>query len=403
MYKKDFPIFDNNTWLVFLDSSSTTQKPLFVIEETSKFIWHSYANIHRWMYDIAVQSEDLYNRSKKKVAEVLWCNEKEIIYWYNATHLSNMICSSLCESWIVNKGDTVLVGIRDHHATIVPLQLLAKKYNFNIEFIQIDDNEEINFDSFDQQYNKNVKAVVCSMVSNVTWTIFDLNRLQSKLRDDTFFIVDGSQAIPHFTVNVNDLWCDAFIFTWHKVFAYTGIWVMFLAKKWIKELAISVWGWWTVEKVTVEWCEMLTTTSKYEAWTPNIIAAVSLLKAFEYIDSIWWYAEIMKVESNLVEYILVKFKESEDILELLWQKSHRHRVGVFSWVFVNKKIHIVDANDELASRNIALRCGGHCAHPLISHYWKNGVCRISTHIYNTKADIDKFFEVIREISLKLSE
>ena len=393
--KKDFPIFANNPWLVFLDNAASTQKPQYVIDGVSEFVGSSYANIHRWLYSLSEKSEEAYHHSKELVGELLNCKASEIIYSYNSTYGINLIAQSLVVSDILQKWDVVLLGIRDHHANILPRQILAQRKWFTIEFFTITDEYEIDRDDFDQKYSDKVKVVSIAHVSNVTGKIYDVKKIHAKLRDDTFFLVDGSQSVPNFPVDVQDIDCDCLVFTGHKMMAYTGIGVVYLKKEWIKKLVpIIRWGW-TIEDVSTEGHTLLGNSDKFEAGTPNIIWAVSLSKALEYIQSIWWMKKIREHEQKLVKLCLDRFSKFKDKVELLWP-STTDRVAVFSFVLANNT-NFNNIGETFSAANIAIRCGGHCAYPLHKRYKKAGTCRMSAYVYSDESDIAKFFETLAKI------
>ena len=395
MFKSDFPIFANNPWLVFLDNAASTQKPQQVIDGVSEFVASSYANIHRWLYSLSEKSEEAYHHSKELVGELLNCKASEIIYSYNSTYGINLIAQSLVVSDILQKWDVVLLGIREHHANILPRQILAQRKGFTIEFFTITDEYEIDRDDFDQKYSDKVKVVSIAHVSNVTGKIYDVKKIHAKLRDDTFFLVDGSQSVPNFPVDVQDIDCDCLVFTGHKMMAYTGIGVVYLKKEWIKKLVpIIRWGW-TIEDVSTEGHTLLGNSDKFEAGTPNIIWAVSLSKALEYIQSIWWMKKIREHEQKLVKLCLDRFSKFKDKVELLWP-STTDRVAVFSFVLANNT-NFNNIGETFSAANIAIRCGGHCAYPLHKRYKKAGTCRMSAYVYSDESDIAKFFETLAKI------
>lgn len=395
-YKKDFPIFANNPGLVFLDNAASVQKPQYVINGVGQFAANDYANIHRWLYELSERAEETYHYSKKVVADFLWCKASEIIYTYNSTYGINLMAQALCKAGKLWKWDTVLIGIWEHHANVMPWQILSEIYGFQIKLIEMDDNYDIDREDFNNDYDETVKVVSVGHVSNVTGKIYDLKEIKSKLRDDTFFMVDGSQSVPNFSVNVAEIGCDCFVFTWHKVMAYTGIWAVYLSKPWIRELSPMVsWGW-AIEEVTIDGYTFLRTHEKFEPGTPNLTGAVSLLKAFEYIQSIWGFETIWNHEQEMVEYTLAKFAEVEDKVKLIGPKVAKDRVWVFSFVILwDIKPNIFW--EKMAEQNICVRCGGHCAHPLHQYLWEQGTCRMSLYLYNDKEDIDKFFQVLNEI------
>ncbi len=397
MYKNDFPIFNNNPWLIFLDNAASTQKPQYVIDGVSDFVAHDYANIHRGLYPLSERSEEAYHHSKQLVGELLNCKSSEIIYTYNATYGLNMIAQSLVVSEILQAWDVVLLGIREHHANILPWQLLAEKKGFSIEFIHIDDQYEIDREDFAQKYTDKVKVVSVAHVSNVTGKIYDVKKIKSKLRDDTFFLVDWSQSVPNFSVDVQDIGCDCLVFTGHKMMAYTGIWVIYLRKPWIQKLQPMIRGGGTIEDVATTWHTLASTASKFEAGTPNIIAAVSLAKSLEYITSIWWMQKIREHEQKLVKLCLEWFAKYKDKVEIIWPTTTTtDRVAVFSFVLANNS-NFNNIWETFADQNIAIRCWGHCAYPLHKYLHKQGTCRMSAYLYNDEADINAFFVALERL------
>lgn len=400
MIKKDFPIFKNNPWLVFLDNAASTQKPQYVIDGVSEFVASSYANIHRWLYSLSEKSEEAYHHSKELVGELLNCKASEIIYSYNSTYWINLIAQSLVISDVLNTWDVVLLWIREHHANILPRQILAQRKGFTIEFFNIDAQYEIDRKDFDQKYSDKVKVVSVAHVSNVTGKIYDVKKIKSKLRDDTFFLVDGSQSVPNFPVDVQDIGCDCLVFTGHKMLAYTWIWAIYLKKERIKKLVPIIRGWWTIEDVSIEWHTLAGNSDKFEAGTPNIIWAVSLLKALEYIKSIWGMKKIWEHEQKLVKSFLQKLRDKgrgtrwkDSPIEIIWPLTPEDRVAVFSFTLSNTT-NFNKIGETFAEANIAIRCGGHCAYPLHKRFKKAWTCRMSGYIYNDEADIKAFFDVL---------
>ena len=392
MLKSDFPIFKNNPWLVFLDSAASSQKPQYVIDGVSEFVASSYANIHRWLYSLSEKSEEAYHHSKELVGELLNCKASEIIYSYNSTYAINLIAQSLVISDIIQTWDVVLLWIREHHANILPRQILAQRKGFTIEFFTITDDYEIDRNDFDQKYSDKVRVVSVSHVSNVTGKIYDVKKIKLKLRDDTFFLVDGSQSVPNLPVDVQDIGCDCLVFTGHKMMAYTWIWAIYLKKERIKKLVPMIRGWGTIEDVDVTWHTLASNSDKFEAGTPNIVWAVSLLRAIEYIKSIGGMKKIREHEQKLVKLCLVWFAKLKDKIEILWPTT-ADRVAVFSFIITNN-INFNNIGETFDAQNIAIRCGGHCAYPLHKRFQKAGTCRLSVYVYTDEADIDRFFTVL---------
>jgi cysteine desulfurase / selenocysteine lyase len=396
MYKQDFPIFANNPWLVFLDNGASCQKPKLVIDGVSDFVSKDYANIHRGMYELSNRSELMYHNSKSAVSSLLSCKENEIFYTYNSTYWINIISGALARSKVLKKWDVVLLWIAEHHANILPWQILSQEYWFELRFFWIKDDYSIDWDDFHTKYTSAVKVVSCTHVSNVTGQIYDVKKIKSYLRDDTFFLVDGSQSVPHFPVDVGDIWCDALVFTWHKMMAYTWIGAVYLKKNWVKDLFPMITGWWTIADVSVFWHTLISWTDKFEAGTPNIIGAISLLKAIEYIKTIWGMEKIWQHEQELSKKILLWFEKLNNKVRLIGGIDVKKRVGAFSFVVIWQS-NFNRIGEIFAENNIAVRCGWHCAYPLHKYLDIGWTCRMSTYLYNDDNDIERFFEVFQRI------
>lgn len=397
-YKKDFPIFENNPGLIYLDSAASTQKPSHVIDGMTHFLKSSYANIHRGAYSLSEISEDLYFASKKKVANlVLNCSAEEIIYTYNATYAYNMLAQTLWYSWVLQSWDTVLIDIAEHHANIVPWQMLSKRHGIIVERLDLDNDYNYNIQDFQKKYHNRVKVVSLSAASNVTWTLYNIQAISELLRPETFFIIDWSQAIPHTSIDVKKWRIDALVCTAHKMMADTWLWILYLAKNHIKSLTPARWGGWMIEDVQKEWFKTASDVHKFEPWTPHIVWAVSLLKALEYIESIWWYEAIQQHEKELTQYALQRFQQNPK-LQLFGKKDIQNRLWIFSFSLVDDKNHI-QLWEKLAMHNICVRCGWHCTDPLFHELEQNGSCRLSTYIYNDIEDLEKTFNILDAMSL----
>jgi len=391
--KKDFPIFANNPGLIFMDSGASAQKPQYVIDWVNQFVSHDYANIHRWNYSLSERSDDLYFESKEKVAKHLNCKDDEVIYSYNATYAINLLADSLAKSGFFQPWAKIMLGIRDHHANIVPRQQIAKQHNISIERIHIKDDYSIDWDDFMDKYDDKVKLVACWHVSNVTGQIYDIRNLKSKLRKHTFLCVDWSQSFPHFAIDVESLGCDAFVFTGHKVLAYTGIGVLFLKNKWVKQLEPSFSGGGAIQKVTTDGFTYPSNLSKFEAGTPHIIGAVSLLRALEYIEGIGGFDAIQQHEQQLVEVVLRELSQLSHI-KLLGSYNDQNRIATFSFYLPEQSNHN-RIWEYFAEQDICIRTGWHCAHPLHLQQKISWTCRASLYIYNSIKDIKIFVQKLK--------
>ena len=394
-FREDFPIFKNNPDLIYFDSTATSQKPSLVINWINKYLETTYSSIHRGLYNISEKSEKLYNDSKKKVAKFVWAySYKEIIYTYNSTYALNLLSSSIWLSKQLKKWDKILLTEVEHNTNIIPWLILKESIWIEIEYIKIDKDFNLDLNDFKNKYDEKVKIISFTHVSNVTWQIFDLEEIWKSKRDDTIFIVDVSQSIPHIDIDVKKLNCDYLFFTWHKVFADTGIWVLWWKEKLLKELKPSFSWWWAIWTLVDNCFTYAKIPDKFEAWTQNVSWAVSLLKAFEYIEYIWWYSVLEKYENELVEYFLDKLKKYKNI-KLIWSNNYKNRLWVFSMVI--EWFHSNDVADILADNNIAVRSWKHCVHSYFNNIWLTHSFRVSLYIYNTKEEIDKFFNILNKI------
>ena len=392
--KKDFPIFAHHPGLVYLDSTSTTQKPRYVIEGMKTFMETGYANIHRGAYRLSEISEELYDASKERVRTLINARDtSEIQYTYNATYAANMLAGSLRRSGRLRTGDTVLLCVAEHHANVVPWHILREDIGINIEYVALRDDYTIDLDDLRAKYTPNVKVVSFTVVSNVTGAVTDLTPVRSIIGDETLFVVDATQAVPHRTFDVQAIGCDACFFTGHKMYSDTGIGVLYGRRDLMRALAPALGGGGAINWVREDAYMPAGLPYRYEPGTPHIIGAVSLLRAIEYIESIGGYATIMDRERTLMERMLRGFAEMGDDVRLIGSTDIMHRAGVFS--FELPRVHATDVAEFLAHRDICVRSGLHCAEPLLGSLGLGPTVRASFGAYSDESDVDHFFEGLR--------
>jgi len=393
--KHHFPIFQHNPGLIFLDNAASTQKPKLVIDGVSDFLASDYANIHRGLYSLSERSELAYHQSKTLFADFIGCEAKEVIYSYNATYCFNLLAQALVNSKKLWKGDVVLLGMWEHHSNVVSRQMLSRLFDFEIKFVHVDKDYDIDRTDFAEKYDEKVKVVSLCHVSNVTGKIIDMAKVKTFLREDTFFIVDASQSIPHFSVNVRSIGCDAMVMTAHKMMAYTGLGMLYLKHQRIKTLDPLILGGGTIKDLSQSDFSLQWNSDKWEAGTPNIIGAVSLLKALEFIQSIGGMEAIWKHEQTLVHLANAGFRQRSDKVKVLGPLSDEDRVGVYAFLLPDNNFNRI--GEEFAKENICIRAGGHCAYPLYKFLNTGGSSRMSLYVYNDEEDVRKFFEVLDRI------
>lgn len=398
MFRSDFPLFKKNPHLVFLDSASSTQKPQKVIDAISGFFSSSYANIHRWAYDLSMESSHLYEQAKEKLAGFLHADSyHEIVFTYNATYAFNLIARSLVKTGILQKGDTVLLSKADHHANIVPWQIIAEEHGIDIEWVNLHADGTLDYADLEKKA-PHAKVVSITGASNVTGEILDTEKVAkilSQCKEKPLLIVDGSQRFPHLWTNVEQYGIDIFVGTGHKVMSDTGIGFFYARRDLLKAMIPAFCGGWAINHVSLDGYEPAGLPFRHEPGTPHIVWAVSLLAALEYIESISGYTQIEAYEQALVSYALEKVNELPSSVHLIGSKDASHRLGVFSFSF--DTLHPNDVAEMLADDGICVRSGHHCAEPLHESLGIRGSLRMSLYIYNTKEDIDRFFEVLKRI------
>lgn len=409
-FRSFFPIFQNNSELVFLDSAASAQKPRVVIDGMKDFLEHDYANIHRGAYELSERSEELYHASKEITKKFLNASSSaEINYTYNATYAFNLLSSSMRESGWLKKWDKVLLSIVEHHANIVPWLHLKETIGIEVEFIGVTPDYQLDLGDLRKKLTPEVKVLSLTYASNVTGSVFDLTRVRElldimvqsgQLTKKPLFVIDASQAVPHFSVDVQALDCDFLVFTGHKVMAETGIGVLYGKKELLKMLTPAFCGGGAINWVHTDEYQPAGLPYRFEPGTPNISGAVSLLRAFEFIESIWGYDAVEKQEKDLMAHATERYIRIKDGVRLIGSERIDKRTGIFS--FHVPGIHIADLLESFAEEGIALRAGHHCAEPFMQSIGIGGTLRVSLYLYNTQADIDRFFDVFEKILQKLS-
>lgn len=424
-FKANFPLFQNNPNIIYLDSAATLQKSSFVIDGIKTYLEYDYANIHRGWYHLSEKSELLYRQARKKTAALLKAKDNEIIFTANATDSVNKLAQSLILTWVLQSGDKILLSEVEHHANIVPRQIIAKQHSIIIDFVSLDATQQIDLHDLAQKLDETVKIVSLTMVSNVTGAITDVEHIHVLLDKQPFrplLILDASQAVPHFSVNVTTSWADFIFFTWHKIGALTGVGILWGKQEHLKQLEPSFGGGGMVNAVTKNGFTLQWPPDKFEAGTPNLVGAVSLKLAIEYMEHIaeswnqivqgkgidWFYDVLYDLENPLMVYALEQFAELEERgVVLLWPKDPEKRIGVFSFTLPAGK-HPTQLGQYMAEKNICIRCGEQCAHILHSElihtrntlsFAEGGIasqsCRMSLRGYNDISELKKFFGQLR--------
>ena len=381
--KSDFPIF-NDSDLVYLDNASTTQKPKQVLDAVMAMYTDSNANVHRALYDIGSKATEKFENSRKNISDFINAtSEKEIIFTSGTTESINLLAHTLDNS--LGPGDDILVSEMEHHANLVPWQMASERTGASLKFIPINSRGELDLSDPEKYFTRSTKIIALTHVSNVLGTINPINEIAGIAKEiGALFIVDGAQGIPHQSIDVQDLGCDFYAFSGHKMLGPTGIGSLWGKMELLEEMDPFMGGGEMIENVSMlssTWNEV---PYKFEAGTPNFVQAVGLSAAIDYLNDIGM-TNITKHESELTSYALEKMSQIEGLRVF---GSPKNRAGVIS--FNIDGIHAHDLAQFLNEDNIAIRVGHHCAQPLLSSLKENSVARLSIYIYNDKSDIDMF-------------
>ena len=389
--KSDFPIFSNRP-LIYLDSAATTQKPQYVINKVTEYLSTSNANIHRGGYTISDESAELYLDSKKSYQELVHAGkEYSTVYSANATHAINEIALMIERSAKVRSGDQIIIQRDNHHANIVPWMILAQKTGATIVWLDTHNTSSENITKQLQQIvTERTKIIALTLVTNVTGAIYPWKDLWSTLGNEIYTVVDASQALPHHLLDIDSLDASFAVATAHKYYALTWLWMYTAKTNLLRELTPGIgWGG-AINFVREDGFEFAGMPYRHEPGTPNVVAAVSLLAAIEYLRD---KQEMIRMnEASLISNFLTWFEQIQDRFDMLTSPTGSS-VGIFS--LVPKIGHIRDYSDYLWEQNIAVRAGQHCCEPYHTICNISGTLRVSFGAYTSQEDIDTFFRVLK--------
>ena len=394
--REDFPILSRTVYdkpLVYLDNAATTQKPLCVLDAMRDEYLNVNANVHRGVHYLSQQATDLHEAARETVRRFVNAGSvNEIIFTRGTTEGLNLVASSFCEEFM-QEGDEVIVSVMEHHSNIVPWQLQAAKRGIAIRVIPMNECGDIDMDAYKAMLNERTKLVSIAHVSNVLGTINPVKEITRIAHEHGVpVLVDGAQSTPHFRVDVQDIDCEFFVFSGHKMYGPTGIGVLYGKESWLDRLPPYQGGGEMIESVTFEKTVFEKLPFKFEAGTPDYVATHGLATAIEYIESIG-LDNISAHERELTDYCMQKLSEI-DGMRLFGTSSHKDAVVSF----LVRDIHHLDMGTLLDRLGIAVRTGHHCAQPLMDRLGIQGTVRASFALYNTKEEIDILANGIARVS-----
>lgn len=393
--RKDFPELSQivyNRPLCYLDNAASTLKPQTVIDTVADFYATSYSNIHRGVYITSQQATERYEYVRSVVAEYIGAQySSEIIFTRGATEAINLVAYSWGEKYI-REGDEIIISTMEHHANIVPWQVLCEKKNAQLRIMPITDNGDIILEEYEKLLSEKTKLVACVYASNALGTI---NPIQTMIRMakkvGATVLIDGAQAIQHIPVNVQTLDCDFFVFSGHKVYAPSGTGVLYGKKSLLQSMPPYQTGGDMIRRVTFEKTTYADIPARFEAGTPNIEGIIGLGEALRYVQKCGLTA-IAEREAYLLEYAMNRLTE---ISELRVWGTAKEKVAVIS--FTLDMIHPHDIGSFLDREGVAVRAGHHCTQPLWQRLGVNSTTRASFAFYNTEQEIDTLVDGLKKV------
>lgn len=394
--REDFPILSRQIYgkpLVYFDNGATTQKPLCVLDAMRNEYLNVNANVHRGVHYLSQQATDLHEAARETVRKFINAPKvEEVIFTRGTTESLNLVVSSFGDRFL-SEGDEVIVSVMEHHSNIVPWQLLAAKKGIAIKVIPMTDEGDVIMEEYEKLFNEKTRIVSITQVSNVLGTI---NPVKEMIRiaheHEVPVMVDGAQSTPHMKVDVQDLDCDFFAFSGHKIYGPTGIGVLYGKEKWLDEMPPYQGGGEMIENVSFEKTTFEKLPFKFEAGTPDYVATHGLATALNYVTELG-LDNIFAHEQELTRYAMEQMKE---IPGMRIFGTSQHKDAVIS--FLVGDIHHLDMGTLLDRLGIAVRTGHHCAEPLMHRLGISGTVRASFALYNTKEEVDALIAGIKRVS-----
>lgn len=396
--RQDFPILDRRIYdkypLVYLDNAATTQKPRSVVEAMTDEYYNVNANVHRGVHFLSQQATDIHEAARETVRRFLNARSTgEIIFTRGTTESINLVASCFGQAFM-REGDEVIITEMEHHSNIVSWQLLQARQGIKIRVLPITDSGELILDGIDDFFNEKTRIVSLTHVSNVLGSINPVKEIIRIAHEhEVPVLIDGAQSTPHFRVDVQELDCDFFAFSGHKIYGPTGIGILYGKEKWLEKMPPYMGGGEMIKSVSFEHTVFNDLPYKFEAGTPDYVAATGLARAIDYVNAIG--LDIIEAhERELTSYAMQRMKEIPEV-EIYGPEDMEKHDAVISFRVGN--IHHLDMGTLLDRLGIAVRTGHHCAEPLMRRLGIEGTCRASFALYNTREEIDSLIAAILRI------
>ena len=392
--KKEFPIFDNkvhNNDLVYLDSANSSQKPKVVIDRIYDFYTKEFSNVGRSVHYLAVTATNLYENTRSSVKKYLNAKyENEIVFTKGATEAINLVANTFGQKYL-NEGDEVLLTELEHHSNYVPWHFLKNSKKIKINFSEINENGEITLESIEKKISKNTKLIALTHISNVTGAILPIKEITALAHSkDIPVLIDGCQGAPHLKLDMQDIDCDFYAISCHKMYGPTGLGILYAKKKWLDDLPPYQGGGGMIQEVNKDGVTYGDLPNKYEAGTMATAQVIAFNESIKFIEKIG-IKNIERHESELIQYGEEILRKNNSV-KLIGNPQNRGSVLSFNI----DGIHPHDIATILDEEGIAIRAGHHCCQILHKKLNLTASARASIGVYNTKDDIDKLKESINK-------
>ena len=397
--RKDFPILKrkvNGYPLVYLDNAATSQKPRKVIDSIIDYYENYNSNIHRGVHTVSQEATDAYENARKKIQKHFNAKySEEIILTSGTTHSINLVANGFTS--LLNGNDEILISELEHHSNIVPWQMMCEKNGAKLKVIPLKDNGELDYESFLKKLSKRTKVVFVNHVSNALGTINPIKKIISEShKQGAAVLIDGAQASSHLKADLQDLNVDFYTTSAHKLCGPTGIGMLYGKKEWLEKLPPYQGGGEMISEVTFEKTTYAELPNKFEAGTPNIVGAIGFGNALDYLNEIG-FEKIESYETELLDYATARLKSIPNL------KIYGEAINKTSVISFNiGELHSYDLGTILDKYGIAVRTGQHCAQPVMDFFGISGTVRASFSFYNTKEEIDYFYESLKKAVAMLS-
>ena len=395
--REQFPILsikiDGKSYYYF-DNAATTQKPQKVIDTVNEIYSLQNSNIHRGAHYLSNLLTDRFEQARIKVQHFINAEHREeIIFTYGTTSSINLLSYSFGEAF-VGEGDEIITTELEHHSNIVPWQILCERKNAVLKYIPLAKGGALNIDRLESLITSKTKLVTIAQVANSTGSVNDVKKVVKIAHSNNIpVLIDAAQSIQHMKVDVQELDCDFLAFSGHKIYGPTGIGVLYGKKEWLEKLPPFMGGGEMIDRVTMEQTTYNGLPFKFEAGTPNYVGAIGLGAAIDFVNEVG-IEEIASYEKSLYDYALQKAEENTN-LRIIGPETGK--ISVLS--FVHKSIPSGDLGFFLDKWGIAIRTGNHCAQPAMDFFGVPGTARLSIAMYNTREEVDYFFEKLKEAEL----